>query len=180
MGKKNVSKGTASKGNKNKHKKTKSVGISGSVSDYNTNNDNVNNDNKQFGFINWIAMKILEFLKWLGIKNVSVKNNKQSQNSNNDEIELDFDNLFQDLISGNGDDKQHEKNSYSSNTSLNTSSNMSSNASTKNSSNNRTRSKQFRTLHDKEDLSFLHNIYLFFGFDEWVMRDINNKKKQNK
>ena len=92
------------------------------------------------------------------------------------------------LFGGNDDGKEHEINSYtsntSSNTSLSTSSNTSSNTSSKpsskKSSNNRRRSKQFRTLPDKEDLSFLHNIYLFLGYDEWVMQDINNKKKQNK
>lgn len=100
--KKNVSKGTVSKGNKNiKNKKISSVGIDGSVSGHNTNNDNANNNNKQFGFIDWIAMKIAEFLIWLRIMEIPVNNNgrKQDNYSKSKEFqeELDFDNLFKRL-----------------------------------------------------------------------------------
>lgn len=67
-----------------KHKKMRSIGIGGS-------RHNANNDNKQFSIINWITMKILNFLILLGIVQIPVNNQNFQDKKNSNEKRLDFD-----------------------------------------------------------------------------------------
>lgn len=77
-----------------KHKKMRSIGIGGS-------RHNANNDNKQFSIINWITMKILNFLILLGIVQIPVNNNQNFQDKkNSNEKSLDFDQLAKNLENG--------------------------------------------------------------------------------